>query len=445
MDCQVCTILPVEENTISQRLIRRIAIFLRVRLAITNVILLIPVAFCTNALAENFSYMHSLKSAEKSIGDLDIFSRLENLSPDKVESLYESKGNDIQKLMTMRSLTGDSTGAAEAFRWRYFLSKSKPSIAQENQETLESVTAENALEAIVAKAKMHQIVILNEAHQEPIHRVFAAKVARELKKIGFNYLAGETFRPNIPQQPGYVDTSMGFYLREPMFGEFIRNAIKDKWNFVGYDVYPEGQNIADLAREREFGAAQNIIRQIFSKDPNAKVFIYVGYGHARKEPAYTDEKTYASLAAVLQHRLGVEPLTINQSDMFSHGDKETDNPVYRKVLERFPSSNPIVLKKTEGEYAVLSGRPGYDMEVFHPDGTMLSETGRPIWMQKAAGLHALAIPSELLPKDRRRLIQAFHVEDGPNAVPADMVMVEVGRPPKALMLPAGKFRLTYEE
>jgi hypothetical protein len=106
----------------------------------------------------------------------------------------------------------------------------------------------------------------------------------------------------------------------------------------------------------------------------------------------------------------------------------------------------IVLKGATGGYAVLAGRPGgYDMQVFHPDETMHGPHGRPLWMERQAGLRAHPVPTNLLPASGRRLIQAFHAGDGAGAIPADQVMVEAGKPAPALMLPEGQFRYGVEE
>lgn len=85
------------------------------------------------------------------------------------------------------------------------------------------------------------------------------------------------------------------------------------------------------------------------------------------------------------------------------------------------------------------------MQVIHPDEVRLADTGRPLWMSTQAGLAPQAVPVELLPVKGRRLIQAYHVADGPEAVPADTVMAEAGKKPPTLMLRPGRYRYTFEE
>ena len=152
------------------------------------------------------------------------------------------------------------------------------------------------------------------------------------------------------------------------------------------------------------------------------------------------------MASLLRETLGIEPLTIEQSMMYGRGDIRTEHPQHRAAMQRFAPSKPIVLKAAAGGYAVIGVKPGsYDMQVYHPDETALTKEGRPLWMERQAGLKPRPVPASLIPASGRRLVQAFHAEDGAGAVPADQVMVEAGKPAPAFMLPEGQFRFAYEE
>jgi hypothetical protein len=43
------------------------------------------------------------------------------------------------------------------------------------------------------------------------------------------------------------------------------------------------------------------------------------------------------------------------------------------------------------------------------------------------------------------VIKAFRTSGRPDAIPADAVVVEAGKPPPKLMLPPGEFRYAFEE
>jgi len=400
-------------------------------------------SFSPIALAEPPDYLKLLERAESASSAPGVFAQLETLAPEARAAVLEERAGGLDMLRNMRSLAGDASGAAQASMWFDIARDMQPQYARSNSLALESASAEDALAAIVREAKDRQIVILNEAHHVPFHRVFAAKLARELRKIGFEYLAAEAFSLDIPLHPPAVDRDMGFYVSEPMYGAFVRSAIRDGWSFVGYDHDASGADANGRERQREIGAARKLVERIFTKNPKAKVFMYVGYGHAGKG-RQANKDGWKSVATLLHEQLGIDPLSIEQTYMYGRGDARVEHPAYRDAMRRFAPKVPVVLRTPAGGYAMASVRPGsYDMQVFHPDETMHGKEGRPLWMRRQAGLAPQPVPASLLPAQGRRLIQAFHAEDGPNATPLDMVMVEAGKPAPALMLPPGRFRFGF--
>lgn len=401
------------------------------------------------AQEKNITYLEPLRFMEEWIGALDVFHRLGQLTQSERDALAECTGGDLQGLGMVRANAGDADGAARAFGWWRQLYMSGAPV-QPPEGVLESAAAQDAIDAIVAQARKHQVVILNEAHHIPQHRVFASRLARELRKIGFDYLACETLDDRIaaPLGSGMVEKRAGFYSREPMYGEFLRSALRDKWKVVSYDSggRTEAKDMTERMRLREQEGLENLMQRIFTRDPQARVLIYVGYDHAHERPAPGKPAPYPMLAEILAKRLGTDPLTIDQAAMFAYPDRAGEHPLYRQVLDRFTRARPFVLKAKRGGYEVLgSSRGRVDMQVVHPDDVRLTETGRPLWMSAQAGLAPHAVPSDLLPAKGRRLIQAYHMEDSSEAVPADMVMVEAGKKAPMLMLAPGRYRYAFEE
>jgi len=398
-----------------------------------------PFAGAASPTIEQFSYMKSLKEAEARAEVPAVFAQLEVMEPARRAAFATERRDLFERVRTMRSLSGDATGAARASAWIDIGDRMPAAYATQSGEALAAATPEDAIEAIVREARKRRIVILNEAHHVPQGRVFAGKLARELRKIGYSYLAAEAFANDIPRHPKAVSRFMGFYVMEPMYAGFVRSAMQDGWSFVGYD------HVADSAVQREIGAARNIVENIFARDPQARVFMYVGYGHASKQQVARKDG-WKSVATLLREQLGTDPLTVDQVVMQGRGDARVDHPQYRAAVERFAPSKPIVLKAAAGGHVTVGLRPrSHDMQVVHPDETMQGPHGRPLWMERQAGLRPHPVPAGLLPASGRRLIQAFHVADGEGAVPADMVMVEAGKREPSLMLPEGQFRFAYEE
>ncbi len=388
------------------------------------------------------SYLKKIDEVEARIGAPAVFARIEAMKPDEQAAFALANRADFDRLRGVRSLAGDATGAAQASVWFDVADGGPARYAAVKTGELDSLVAEDAIRAIVRQARERRIVILNEAHHVPLHRVFAARLASELRKIGYTYLAAEAFAENVPPHPATPAQVGGYYVAEPMYAAFVRSAMRDGWTFVGYDHHPKDAPAAERSRLREIGAARNLVEKIFARDPAAKVFMYVGYGHAQKDFRAGGVNMVAYL---LKEATGIDPLTVDQSVMYGRGDARVDLPQYRAAMARFAPSRAIVLKSSAGGHAVQGGLPGFDMQVFHPDETAHGAHGRPLWMERQAGLAPQPVPVHLLPASGRRLVQAFHAADGAWAVPADQVMVEAGKPAPSFMLPEGAFRFGYEE
>ncbi|MBI1835064.1 MAG: hypothetical protein HYR92_04805 [Burkholderiales bacterium] len=350
----------------------------------------------------------------------------------------------LQKLGTVRTLVGDAYGGMESFdRWM-LLSNRIGTIQTGDVERLQNSTVADAIDAIVTEAKSRQIVILNEAHQMPLHRAFAMRLARELRKIGYEYLACETLGENF--ESGYLKQSTGYYSKEPMYANFLRDAAKDGWKFVPYEVMNIDRSLSADQMEiaRESGQASNIIAATFKLKPKTKVFIYVGHGHGMK--LRTDSSQTTFMAEYLQNLTQINPLSIDQTSLYEHSAPKYNHPLYTLALQKQNQQKAFVLKSANTAYEVFARyRDRVDMQVIHPSYGIDPNTHRFEWLSSLAELSPRDIPENLLPKQGRRAIYAFRVNEGNDAVPVDAVIVEAGKPIPKLMLPKAEFRFEFEE
>jgi hypothetical protein len=363
------------------------------------------------------------------------------LALSEVEQAKKALNSSLQTLGTQRSFTGDPEGAMEAFDEQAALFRRAANRYADDTDRLAAASVEDALDAIVREARRHRIVILNEAHHVPMHRAFAMRLARELRKIGYSWLAAETFE-NTPFEKGYLALSDGYYSREPVYGNFLRDAARDGWKMVQYEPFDEveGESFDQRSERREVGQARNLVDRIFAKDPAAKAFIFVGYGHASEMPRVGNGVGTAMMAALLKHMTGLDPLTIDQVAMMAHVKQEAEHAMYDKALARAARATPFVLRSPAGGYEVFGGpRYAMDMQVVHPRYGMDSASGRPDWMQSLAGFKPSAAPRELLPVTGAKLAYA-HVKGEPaDSVPADVIRLEAGKPAPRFMLPPGDY------
>jgi hypothetical protein len=355
------------------------------------------------------------------------------------------QGFELQQLGMQRAFAGDTEGAIAAIDAQHPPGAAPTPGAAARADALADARAEDAVEAIVAHARTRRVVILNEAHHVPMHRAFAMRLASALRRIGYTYLACETFSEGVAA-PGQVTTATGFYTREATFANFVNSALADGWKLVPYDVVTPpkpGEDWMENIRRREQGEADNLVARIFAKDKDAKVFVYVGYSHAYKSvPGATGDVDW--MAERLRRATGLDILSVDQTEFYAHPDRTAEHPLYAGLLAAFPAPAPFVLRARDGQYAVPGLAKGrVDMQVIYPRYAV--HDGRPDWLRTLAGRSPHPIPAALLPKQGRRIIKALRVGAVQEAVPADVVLVEAGKPAPALMLPPGEFRYVYEE
>lgn len=357
----------------------------------------------------------------------------------------------LQGVAIARSFAGDTVGATAAFddylKNREIAYGKEEDIAGDLPD-LKIAIAQDAVNAIVEAAKSRQVVILNEAHTTPMHRAFAMRLARELRGIGFEYLACETFAIGDmhPLAKGYVSSRTGFFSVEPMYANFLRDALDANWKFVSYEptnTPRQGNQVKSSSRDANM--AKNLVERIFKNDPKAKVFVYVGHSHVLKMPESATDSDESKLAAQLRRMTGVDPLTIDQIQMYKHYESELQTKIYREALNKVAGA-PVVLKTPDGRPIKLAMNPtAVDMQVVFPPYGISPKTRRAEWMTSLADLTPRQIPKDLLPTAGKRLIYAYRLNDPLDAMPADVTLVESGTIAPMLMLPKGEFRYAFED
>ncbi len=307
----------------------------------------------------------------------------------------------------------------------------KPKI---NQELLDSFTQKykrkNAVDFITSQSDSFKILIINEAHHQPLHRVFTTELLKNLYKKGYRYLGLETLLESDTEinNRKYPRYSSGTYSIEPQFGNLIRKAIEIGFVLFAYEADGNGS-------KREIGQARNIERQI-KKDSTAKYLIYCGFAHA----AEGEYKSWGkSMAGRLHEFTGINPLTINQTEFTERSEDSLANPIFQKLLLKEAS----VFIDEQGNSLKYSEHPEwFDIMVFHPK--TITKSNRPSWIFRN-NRKSVKIELNEVELDRPFLTMAFkEKEDFRNAVPFDVV--EAGESEKYifLALEKGKYNLIFQ-
>lgn len=307
-----------------------------------------------------------------------------------------------------------------------------------------------AREAIPELAKNHRAVFFNEAHNVPMTRILTLQVLSKLRQEGFNYFAAETLYQSDTklQSRGYPIKDSGFYTEEPIYGEMVRTALKLGFKVIAYEATSDA--VGD-AREKE--QANNLYREVFKKDPDARLILDAGYAHIQASGSFLGG---SSMAEYLHKLSGITPLTVEQTVLFPHQVSQDDHPYYTEVLQRFHPSEPTIFLNKAGKPWTL--RNGYDVSVFFPEQQF--QFGRPTWANLGGLRKPFAVNGERCRHDYPCIVEAHYTDESMDAIPADVLVLDPiplnatqddrilfnkSEPNGMLYLRPGKYRLTYTD
>jgi hypothetical protein len=228
--------------------------------------------------------------------------------------------------------------------------------------------AVRALTYLPQLAKSYRVVFLNEAHNVPLTRSLTVQLLKQLRAEGFNYFAAETLYHTDTdlQQRGYPTAKSGFYMREPVYAEMVRTALKLGYKVVAYEA--DDEHTGD-ARERQQAEHLN---QILKSDPGAKLVVNAGYAHIQEQGKFLGAQSMAEHFRALS---GIDPITVEQTMLIPHGGGFMDHPYYAPIQQSLQPEQPVVFINTQGKPWSL--RPGYDVSVVFPETRV--RDGRPTW------------------------------------------------------------------
>lgn len=304
-----------------------------------------------------------------------------------------------------------------------------------------------ALTYLPQLAKNYRAVFLNEAHNVPLTRSLTVQLLKPLRADGFNYFAVETlYRTDTDlQKRGYPIVASGFYMREPVYAEMVRTALK-----LGFKVVPYEADDEHIGDAREAQQASNLAR-IFKSDPTARVVVNAGYAHIQEQGTFLGAQ---SMAEHFRKLSGIDPLSVEQTMLISHGETYMDHPDYTAIVQSLRPKQPIVFINPQGQPWSL--RPGYDVSVIFPETK--ERDGRPTWLTLGNLRLPYPVDGSLCHDRYPCLIEARYMDEGPDAIPADRLVLDTislmkvadvqvttnytAPPASELYLRPGRYRLT---
>lgn len=244
-------------------------------------------------------------------------------------------------------------------------------LTQQEKDTFAQHKQHDAIPFILEKAKSHQVVIVNEGHQMPQHRVFTTRLLKGLQLQGFKHLGLESYfgspkTDSLLNALGYPTLKTGFYTKEPQFGNLVREAHQSGYKLFGYESRGHANG-----KEREINQAKNI-ETYLQEHPGEKILIHCGFDHGYE--GELEGKWEKAMAGRLTEFTGIDPLTINQVLYSEKSKRELEDPYYQLTEVIRPS---VFLNKDGDSFGKYRSGGSFDIAVFHPRS---GGSDRPDWM-----------------------------------------------------------------
>jgi hypothetical protein len=306
-----------------------------------------------------------------------------------------------------------------------------------NIQQLKNIKNADAEKFISFIAPSYTVIMLNEAYNKPVHRAFAYSLLDDLYKKGFRYLAMEMLNPMPDHELTKLTYKTGHFATEPVAGELIRQAIEIGFKLVAYDDPLAAQH---TPTERDSIQALNIAA-ILKDDPEAKIFVYAGYGHIAEKSTSPD---FIPMGMAFKKLTGIDPLTIDQTDMTEESNFAFGRAFYEKYIEKFPVLTPSIPLDND-EPVNITGSTLYDLTVVHPKTDY--RDARPTWLS----LSGRRQPVYLKPKNNEIfLVQAYYQYESfgtvpGQVVPADQTYFATGKGYYLLYLRRGLYILIFRD
>ncbi len=306
-----------------------------------------------------------------------------------------------------------------------------------NIQLLKNIKNADAKRFISFIAPHYSVIMLNEAYNKPLHRAFAYSLLDDLYKKGFRYLAMEMLNPMPDQELTKLTSKTGHFAAEPVAGEMIRLALELGYKLVAYE---DPKAIEHTPTERDSIQALNIA-QILKQDPEAKIFVYAGYGHIAKKSTTPD---FIPMGMAFKKITGIDPLTIDQTDMCEESNFAFGKAFYNAYIDKFPVSTPSIPLEND-EPVNVTGSSLYDLTVIHPKTTY--SDSRPTWLS----LSNRRQPVFIKPSANKDifLVQAYYQFESfgtvpGKVIPADQTYFSSGKGYYTLYLRRGLYILLFK-
>lgn len=263
-----------------------------------------------------------------------------------------------------------------------------------------SLCRADAADIILREAESSEVLILNEAHLYPQHRVFAKSLLAGLYTLGYKHLCMEDLQESATlENMKTPERSRGYYIQEPCMGDIVREALKLGFHLHAYD--------APASPRRDSVAALNIQR-IRASYPTDKLVVYCGFSHAMEHRSPT------CMASYFKKMTGIDPLTIDQT---VYCEREVSD-YYSRLVKFYAIQSPSVL--LAGDSISPLHQAYCDIQVITPPTSYVK--GCPHWLLEWDGRQLKKIDNRF----QNGIVEVYYADElaeNKEAVPIDVRIV----------------------
>jgi hypothetical protein len=273
---------------------------------------------------------------------------------------------------------------------------------------LKNIQSAEAGTYIIGKSMSAQMVMIDEAPAKPVHRAFTYSLLQDFYTQGFRYFAMETFNNNADRYLQGVNVFTGEYTSEPVAGELVRKALEIGYVLIAYD-----DTLAALHTPSERDSIQAVnLYNVIKKDKAAKILVQASYSSIAERKT---RDNYTPMALRLKNISGIDPLTIEQTDLTEGSSFEYGRVFYNYFTDKFTITEPSVILQNRQPLNLLE-QSGYDIIIMHPPSVYKND--RPTWLAfYGARMETVIHPSE----KEAFYIQAYYESEWRNDIPWQLV------------------------
>lgn len=294
-----------------------------------------------------------------------------------------------------------------------------------------------AADWITTEATKYRVVMINEAHHSAETRILTFSLLTRLRTLGYTHFAVEALSEGDVglAKRGYPVESTGYYTREPIFADMIREALR-----LGYELVPYESPFSpgETQQQRETIQATNLVERVLAKHPDAKMLVHAGYAHISKTRTGLPDDA-KPMAMEFMRLTGLSILSVDQTAprpyIIGNGETEHD-----RLNAEFEIQTPSVLLQKKSRRVWSMDPERFDATVILPKSP--ENELRPAWLSVEGKRIATSVDMSACLRHLPCLVEARYAAEGDDAIPADQfVMIKAGEAGTPLFLPPGKYRI----